>query len=147
MNAVISLAVARRKLPQALVALIVLILATNVLAACAVEMPEASYKNIDAAIADGAVERGWVPGWLPPSALDIKEKHDLDTNGQILRFAAPSWNGESLPDHCQSVESAEPSRLAAPWWPENVGEMTAEVFVCDGGFLSFDHPYGYFWRP
>ncbi len=147
MNAVISQAVARLRLPQALIALIVLFLAANVLAACAAEMPEASYENLDAAIADGAVERGWVPDWLPPSALDIKEKHDLDTNSQIMRFTAPSWNGGTLPDHCRPVESTEPSRLTAPWWPENVGEMTAEVFVCDGGFLAFNASHGYFWRP
>ena len=144
---VISEAVARRQLPRALVALIILMLATSVLTACAAEMVEASYENLGAAIADGAVDRGWVPDWLPPSAHDIREKHDLDTNSQIMRFTAPFWNGETLPDHCRSVESAAPERLTASWWPKSVGETAEEVFECNGGYLAFDHPYGYFWRP
>lgn len=143
---VIFRAIARSKLPQALVALIVLILTTGVLTACAAEVPEVSYRNLDAAMADGAVDRGWVPDWLPPSAQDIKEKHDLDTNRQIMRFTAPSWNGESLPDHCRSIESTEPSSLTAPWWKESIDETAIKVFVCDGGFLAIDHPYSYFWR-
>jgi hypothetical protein len=136
-----------RRLAKALGALIVLISATSVLAACVAEMPEASYEDLNAAIADGAVERGWIPDWLPPSAQDIKEKHDLDTNSQIVRFTISSSNSETLPDHCRSVHSAQPPKLSASWWPKSVAETAVKIFFCDGAFLAFDHPYGYFWRP
>lgn len=39
-----------------------------------------SYKNVQAAKADGAIESGWVPSIIPNSAYDIVEKHNLDTN-------------------------------------------------------------------
>jgi hypothetical protein len=38
----------------------------------------------------GAVERGWMPAFVPSSARDITDSHDMDTNQQTLRFTLPA---------------------------------------------------------
>lgn len=58
------------------------------LVACS-EQVEASYGTWAEAERAGAVERGWVPAFVPQSARDIRDSHNLDTNAQTLRFIAP----------------------------------------------------------
>src|SRR5262245_13685312 len=53
--------------------------------ACA-EQQEASYADVAAAERAGAIQRGWVPDWLPRSAHDLREVHNLDTNQSMLTF-------------------------------------------------------------
>ena len=74
----------------------------------------------------GAVARGWLPEFLPPSARDIRERHDLDTNAVILRFSFdPAESGFWSPA-CQPLDPGqvrEPdARLAAgvSWWPRDL---------------------------
>lgn len=50
-----------------------------VLAACS-DVQETAYSDADAARADRAFERGWLPDPLPSSARNIREGHNLDTN-------------------------------------------------------------------
>jgi len=38
------------------------------------------YEDLSSVKAEGAIERGWVPGVLPASSYEIAETHDLDTN-------------------------------------------------------------------
>ena len=54
------------------------------------------YSTHAEAAADGAVERGWIPGFVPSSAVDLVEFHDLDTNEQVLRFSAPRDDLEQM---------------------------------------------------
>ncbi|TFI58408.1 hypothetical protein E2493_09735 [Sphingomonas parva] len=37
----------------------------------------------------GAVERGWLPPFVPKNARDLHDTHDLDTNEQKLTFTVP----------------------------------------------------------
>ena len=37
----------------------------------------------------GAVERGWVPPFVPTAARNLRSVHDLDTNSQRLTFRLP----------------------------------------------------------
>ena len=46
----------------------------------------AEYATLADAVADGAVTRGWVPEWVPASARELQESHDLDTNESWLTF-------------------------------------------------------------
>ncbi len=32
------------------------------------------------------IEAGWIPGWIPESATDIREAHDIDTNKTFITF-------------------------------------------------------------
>lgn len=55
------------------------------LAACGEEQ-ETFYDNYADAQKAGAIKRGWIPDFVPASAHNIRERHDIDTNNQLLRF-------------------------------------------------------------
>jgi hypothetical protein len=61
---------------------------TALCASCG-EVQSASYATYADAIAGGAQQRGWLPPFVPTSATDIREVHDLDSNTQWLRFRVP----------------------------------------------------------
>jgi hypothetical protein len=52
------------------------------------EDQHARYATYADAVHDGAVERGWIPDYVPRGATEIAEVHNLDTNAQLLRFQA-----------------------------------------------------------
>ncbi|AVP98113.1 hypothetical protein C7S18_13300 [Ahniella affigens] len=109
-----------------------LILATS-LAGCSIEQFETHYETASAAHADGAITRGWIPDWLPDAAVNIRERHDLDTNDSVLRFELPSGVPMPRPDHCDPIvlAAATPARLRATWWPEwNEVARDFELFTC-----------------
>ena len=64
-------------------------LAAGVLLFLCDERREARYATYGDAVEQGAVRRGWLPPYVPQSATEIAEVHDLDTNAQLLRFEAP----------------------------------------------------------
>jgi hypothetical protein len=45
------------------------------------------YDNLQQVKEDQAIQKGWVPALLPPSAYDIEETHDLDTNQLFGKFS------------------------------------------------------------
>ena len=53
------------------------------------ETKDSHYQTYDQAVAAGEVERGWIPAFVPRSARNIEETHDLATNYQWLSFVAP----------------------------------------------------------
>ena len=53
------------------------------------ETQSATYATYNDAIAAGVQRRGWLPPFVPTTATDIREVHDLDTNQQWLRFRVP----------------------------------------------------------
>ena len=53
------------------------------------EQIDESYSTYSEANRAGAVERGWIPPFVPTSARDLEDSHDLDTNRQTLRFTIP----------------------------------------------------------
>jgi hypothetical protein len=42
------------------------------------------YPDRAAADAAGAIERGWIPEWIPNTAKELREIHDIDTNRSML---------------------------------------------------------------
>ena len=50
------------------------------------DVRRASYATLEDAVAAGAVDRGWVPDFLPPSTHEIAEVHNLDLNTGAGRF-------------------------------------------------------------
>jgi len=68
------------------------------LAACS-EQVEETYPTWAEAQRAGAVERGWIPTFVPRSAREIRDSHDLDSNRQTLFFVArPSDIGAMVAD-------------------------------------------------
>jgi hypothetical protein len=113
-----------------------------------------SYSTLDAAKADGAVRRGWIPEFVPASARDIRMSYDLDTNEIWLRFAiSPDAIGSMLsvckedrPRHWAAYPRVPCSGWR--WWPsaltrgaENTPESTFDtIYWCErsprGGWMS-----------
>ena len=92
------------------------------MAGCGVlEEPQEYYPSRDSLVADGAIERGWVPAWFPPSASRINEIHDLDTAEVWIRFELTSTDLESI-DACEQDpavafgDSHGPRHWDPAWW-------------------------------
>lgn len=79
-----------------------------------------------------AVERGWIPPFVPTSARDIHDVHDVDTNEQKLTFiltpAAIDTMVTSITPRTQLTGSAAERAVAAAGW--DAGKTSAmEVFL------------------
>lgn len=75
------------------------------LGACSEQVEEIYPTWADAERA-GAVERGWIPAWVPSSARDIRESHDLDSNRQTLLFVADPSDVAAMIEGLSLVSSA-----------------------------------------
>ena len=81
------------------------------LAACNEQVSE-SYATWSEAEQAGAIERGWIPAFVPPSARRIRESHNLDTNRQVLRFTVRPSDVSAMVEGLRTV-SIENERGAA----------------------------------
>jgi hypothetical protein len=83
---------------------------------------EAVYPSFAAAAQAQAIgDEKWIPSFVPRSATDIREIHNLDTNEVWLAFRFESQDREWLDRPC--VTSGDrpmilPRRRPADWWPE-----------------------------
>ena len=114
------------------------------LAACA-ETLEVSYATLAEAQAAGAVARGW----LPPSAISIREVHNLDTNHFMVRFTLPKGTPFQPPKPCEPVALNVPPKppFNRAWWPSDVpasGLATHRhaFFGCDRTFVAYSAAQG-----
>jgi hypothetical protein len=117
------------------------------LAACQLgERPESSFANYQEAAASGMIERGWIPDWLPETAVNIQERHDLDTNASILFFSAGAEF--STPEGCEPTSNPPAAAFKESWWPQSFS-TDWPVYDCGSGHLSVDEirMSVYFWRP
>lgn len=83
----------------------------------------ASYPDRTAAEQDGAFRRGWLPSWMPISARDIEEIHDLDTNVQAIRFTVPLGWRPPTSAACSAAQTIEPPRLRLSSFPARIEEQ------------------------
>ena len=58
------------------------------LAGC-LETMESSYATRQEAVEAGQVAKGWIPRWVPASATNLREIHNLDSNASALAFDLP----------------------------------------------------------
>ena len=127
-----------------------------VVAACS-ERREVFYADESAARQDGAIERGWIPEWLPKTARQIHEIHDLDTNRSMLAFSFSPAEAPELARQCDQVgrDRLEPAPFATAWWPEDVPPSPVVThrhiyYKCSGGAYVAVSPRDgemYYWRP
>jgi len=105
------------------------------------ELVETSYPDRAAAASGGSVSRGWIPGWLPADASDIREIHNLDTNQSALAFDTPRDLSWAPPAECRTIEASVVvhSRYRQEWWP-SLDELRRaySFYECPGA-----EPYGY----
>lgn len=108
--------------------LIVLTSAASLSWGCS-DLRESHARSYEEAKAQGQLERGWLPSCLPPTARDIQEAHDLDTNDQWISFSGPS----DLTDRWRRLAATSIGALPVrrprgiTWWPDELssGEKAA----------------------
>jgi hypothetical protein len=104
-----------------------------VLAGCSrFERPQVSYASYTEAQRVGALgPGGWIPEFLPASATDIREQHDIDTNELWLSF---SFTGEfQFPASCSSTnEPLSMDDRTPQWWKDEVARALSprRSYVC-----------------
>ena len=121
------------------------------------QMAEVAYSSRAEVVRDRAIERGWIPSWLPEDATDIRERHDLDSNISQLTFRFDKLNvSECVPIGADAVEI--PRKVMVEWWPAELRDdrsvnSTFAFRKCQGAnstaYLAVDDKgkRAYFWRP
>ena len=89
------------------------------------ENQQSFYANYKEAKKSGAFERGWLPEYLPKSAKNIHEQHNLDTNQGWADFEFDVKDITKMESHCQLSEKNQHEQKFS--CPET--DKTAETFV------------------
>ena len=99
---------------------------------------DTSYRTMGGAVADGAVTRGWIPPWVPSTAFDLQEVHDLDTNQSALSFSIVANTKLALPAQCEPIAADEtlPERFGRSWWPADTELKSYRFHRCLGEFVG-----------
>lgn len=112
------------------------------LAACAQDTHEATWDDLVTARQQDAIDRGWVPDWLPESATDLAEVDRPATGEVVLRATVPA---DAELDVCSPPGSAPDSPTDSPtvtgtppdvadlaeWWDPPPDQ---DVLACPGGW-------------
>ena len=99
------------------------------LGACSDVMEEhfATWADADRA---GAVERGWVPAFVPKSATNISETHNIDTNAQTLEFTARGSDVQGMVAGLRLVSAEDQSAAAELADDVGIGGNSETYVVC-----------------
>lgn len=113
---------------------------------CAVDRYDASYVDVFAARAEDAVDRGWVPEWMPESASNIQTSH-LPRDGASILAAHLGGDRETINEACELVPSADAPVMSAPWFDEQAA-TDGEARKCDDDrFVVVEGDLLYAWTP
>jgi hypothetical protein len=144
-----------RRTSHRLLGALTLFVLCAMLAACTlIEQPSSHFAHRQDAEEAEMFAKGWLPEWLPVSAKNLREKHDIDTNASILRFEYDTAK-ETPPfgDACEPIAAAhlESPRLDAWWWPDtDTLRSMPRLYDCgdESGYLAAPAEAGiaYFWR-
>ena len=93
-----------------------------VLVACHSDRRESSYTSLADAKKDGAIDRGWIPDFLPESSRAIHEVHDISPSTTWCAFEFFPSDSQGLRKSLKSVGELAPSVTRVPkpgesWWP------------------------------
>ena len=109
--------------PKALLLVTVLSVGLGcVLIACHDDRRESFYPSLADAKKDGAIDRGWIPDFLPASSRAIHEVHDISPSTTWCAFEFLPADSQGLRNSLKRVDELAPSvrRLPSPgesWWP------------------------------
>jgi hypothetical protein len=98
--------------------------------ACTVyETPVEEYSSLAEARAAGAIDRGWIPDFLPANATHLREVHRIDSNNRWLAFMAPLPELRAMASQLAplSYENARRTAVNRSWvvggdWPPELSK-------------------------
>lgn len=144
--------------PLRIARLLITIMALLPMASCDwFESKEGHYPDMKAAAAAGEISRGWIPAFVPESAVDIRLKSDVENNRTWLSFRG-TVDRSTLPETCLSVTTKGiiyPINGPQGWWPvaltgdSKEGKTGYEYYACkDGEMLATDRTKAlvFLWR-
>jgi hypothetical protein len=107
---------------------------------------ESQYPDVNAARADGAFDRGWLPKIVPDDSIDIREMHNIDTNITWGCFVIPSGTEEVR----RKLKSLGAKQAPGPvgsgprslfrvraWWPQSMATTTVAIYRFDEAGARF----------
>ena len=81
-----------------------------VLASCS-DIFKKYYSDYNELFNSGDLKKGWIPDFIPVSAYDIYEKHNLDTNEIWLNFRFKKKDFNNIVDQMQQTDSIAQSKI------------------------------------
>lgn len=69
--------------------------------------PSSNFKNHATMVESGLVDAGWIPAYIPKSAVQIYETHHLDTNIININFQYNPCDSELARSNCNSEINTE----------------------------------------
>lgn len=108
---------------------------------CAVGTYDVAYDDVHQARGHEAVERGWVPEWLPEGTVDIVQRHTSEA--AVLRADLPV--ADRLPDTCVAASDQAGPTIRVDWLPDDVAERGTAV-TCDGWTGVLDGADLFIWQ-
>lgn len=82
------------------------VFAAGLFALARYENPSQSFATYGELAASGLIERGWVSEYLPRSAYEMDESHDIDTNEGRTSFEFTPGDTSLARQHCQLLHSS-----------------------------------------
>ena len=74
------------------------------------ENRSSSFQTYEELRASGLIERGWLPDYLPRSATEIEESHDIDTNEGSAYFKYKVGDTTRADEGCQLIQQTKDGR-------------------------------------
>ena len=78
----------------------------------------------------GAVEQGWIPAFVPRSATNIRETHNIDTNAQTLEFNARGSDVQGMVSGLRLVSAKDQGAAAELAEDVGIGNNSEAYVVC-----------------
>ncbi len=106
--------------------LLAVVLAAIGLVGCAQDLHEASWPDLVTARQQDALDRGWVPEWLPEAATDVAKVNRPTTGEVVVRATLPA--DEQVDDCVPTDDDAAPPDLV-DWWrpPTDDPRLACEI--------------------
>lgn len=106
------------------------LLAAVAVTGCAQDLHTASWPDLVTARQQDALDRGWVPEWLPEAASDVRQANRPATGAAVVRAGLPD---DEPVDECDVTEEVGVRPDLVDWWQPADGGLR---LLCDGDWWA-----------